>query len=51
MKSLMSNVPLVEATALLGENLARAYRVDRACLQAVVDRIGPDPLDLGVTAA
>jgi hypothetical protein len=46
---LMDGVPLADAVPMLGHNLAAAYRVDMSRIQPIADRIGPLPIELGVT--
>jgi len=42
LRTLLAGVPGAEARMIMGENLARFLGLDRAALQAVVDRIGFD---------
>ena len=44
-----AGVPEAEARAILGENTIRCYGLDRARLEAVARRIGPDPASLLAT--
>jgi predicted TIM-barrel fold metal-dependent hydrolase len=46
---LFAGMPEAEARAILGDNLACAYRVDLDALAPVVDRIGPSPAELALT--
>jgi predicted TIM-barrel fold metal-dependent hydrolase len=48
LRELFDGVPLADAKAILGDNFLRAYPVDRAPLDAVAQRIGPLPSELGV---
>jgi hypothetical protein len=45
---LFDGVPIDDARAILGDNLLRAYPLDRERLAAIAERIGPHPADLGL---
>ena len=51
MVALFEGIPEDDARPILGENLARAYRLDRAKLESTIDRIGPSAADLGLAPA
>jgi predicted TIM-barrel fold metal-dependent hydrolase len=45
-RAIFGSVPEAEARKILGENAIRLYGLDRAKVQAVADRIGPEPATL-----
>jgi predicted TIM-barrel fold metal-dependent hydrolase len=47
LRALMAGLPASEIRLILGDNLARAYRVDRARLLPIVEQIGPTLDELG----
>jgi len=48
--TLFEGVPIEDARAILGGNVLRAYRVDRAAMTEVAARIGPRAAELGIIA-
>jgi len=48
LRELFDGVPVADAKAILGENLLRAYPVDRAAVTAIGARIGPTASELGL---
>jgi predicted TIM-barrel fold metal-dependent hydrolase len=50
-RTLFGGVPETEGRAVLGENLVRAYRLDRASVEAIAEQIGPTPDEVGLVAS